>query len=111
MIRGYKERHGLDIVHAWGMTEMTPLGTLCNLPSSLQDAPAEEQFRYRAKQGTPLPFVEIRASDRRTAGAVGRQDDGRARSAGAVGGGAVLQRRRTRRSVSPTMAGSGPATS
>ena len=64
MIRGYKERHGLDIVHAWGMTEMTPLGTLCNLPSSLRDAPAEEQFRYRAKQGTPLPFVEMRASDR-----------------------------------------------
>jgi acyl-CoA synthetase (AMP-forming)/AMP-acid ligase II len=62
MIRGYKERHGLDIVHAWGMTEMTPLGTLCNLPSSLQDAPAEEQVRYRSKQGTPLPFVELRAS-------------------------------------------------
>jgi fatty-acyl-CoA synthase len=61
MIRGYKERHGLDIVHAWGMTEMTPLGTLCNLPSSLQDAASDEQFRYRAKQGTPLPFVEIRA--------------------------------------------------
>jgi acyl-CoA synthetase (AMP-forming)/AMP-acid ligase II len=61
MIRGYKERHGLDIVHAWGMTEMTPLGTLCNLPSSLREAPADEQFRYRAKQGTPLPFVEIRA--------------------------------------------------
>jgi len=62
MIRAYKERYGLDIVHAWGMTEMTPLGTLCNLPSSLQDAPADEQFRYRAKQGTPLPFVELRAS-------------------------------------------------
>jgi fatty-acyl-CoA synthase len=62
MIRGYKERHGLDIIHAWGMTEMTPLGTLCNLPSTLQDAPAEEQFRYRSKQGTPLPFVELRAS-------------------------------------------------
>jgi fatty-acyl-CoA synthase len=62
MIRGYKERHGLDIVHAWGMTEMTPLGTLCNLPSSLQEAPPEEQFRYRSKQGTPLPFVELRAS-------------------------------------------------
>jgi fatty-acyl-CoA synthase len=62
MIRGYKERHGLDIIHAWGMTELTPLGTLCNLPSTLREAPAEEQFRYRAKQGTPLPFVELRAS-------------------------------------------------
>jgi fatty-acyl-CoA synthase len=61
MIRGFKERHGIDIIHAWGMTEMTPLGTLCNLPSSLVDAPADEQLRYRAKQGTPLPFVELRA--------------------------------------------------
>ena len=62
MIRGFKERHGLDIVHAWGMTEMTPLGTLCNLPAALREAPAEEQFRYRARQGTPLPFVELRAA-------------------------------------------------
>ena len=61
MIRAYQERHGLRIVHAWGMTEMTPLGTLCNLPSSMQDAPADEQYRYRAKQGTPMPLVEIRA--------------------------------------------------
>jgi fatty-acyl-CoA synthase len=61
MIRAYKERHGLDIVHAWGMTEMTPVGTLCNLPSTLTDAPTEEQFRYLAKQGTPAPFVELRA--------------------------------------------------
>jgi acyl-CoA synthetase (AMP-forming)/AMP-acid ligase II len=61
MIRGFKERHGLDIIHAWGMTEMTPLGTLCNLPSTLAHAPADEQLRYRAKQGTPLPFVELRA--------------------------------------------------
>jgi fatty-acyl-CoA synthase len=62
MIRGFKERHGLDIIHAWGMTEMTPLGTLCNLPSTLQDAPIEDKVRYRSKQGTPLPFVELRAT-------------------------------------------------
>ena len=67
LIRGYKERHGIDIVHAWGMTEMTPLGTLCNLPSSLRDASLEEQYRYRAKQGTPLPFVEVRARTERGA--------------------------------------------
>ncbi len=61
MIRGYEERHGLHILHAWGMTELTPLGTLCNVPSTLKDAPAEEQLRYRARQGTPMPLVEIRA--------------------------------------------------
>jgi fatty-acyl-CoA synthase len=61
LIRGFKDRHNLDVVHAWGMTEMTPLGLLCNLPKALEDAPADVQFRYRAKQGTPLPFVEMRA--------------------------------------------------
>jgi len=61
MIRAFKERHGLEIIHAWGMTEMTPLGTLGNLPSTLRNASEEEQYRYRGKQGTPLPFVEIRA--------------------------------------------------
>ena len=62
MIRAYQERHGLKIVHAWGMTEMTPLGTLCNLPASLAGASEDEKYRYRAKQGTPMPLVEIRAT-------------------------------------------------
>jgi len=60
MIRGYQERHGVSIMHAWGMTELTPLGTLCRVPSSMVDAAVEERYRYRAKQGTPLPYVEIR---------------------------------------------------
>jgi fatty-acyl-CoA synthase len=61
LIRAYQERHGIEVLHAWGMTEMTPLGTLCHLPSCLDDAPADEQFRYRSMQGTPLPLIEIRA--------------------------------------------------
>ena len=60
MIRGYQERHGLRVLHAWGMTEMSPLGTTGNLPSSLRDASTDEQLAYRARQGTPLPLVEIR---------------------------------------------------
>ncbi len=61
MIRGFEERHGLSILHAWGMTEMTPLGTICNVPTTVRCTPPEERLRYRATQGTPLPFVEIRA--------------------------------------------------
>ncbi len=61
MIRAYQERHHLRIVHAWGMTEVTPLGTVCNLPAALESAPLDEQVRYRARQGKPLPFVEVRA--------------------------------------------------
>ena len=66
MIRGFEERHGLSVVHAWGMTETDPVATVCHLSSELLEAPEDEQYKYRAKQGFPLPFIEIR----------GRGDDG-----------------------------------
>jgi fatty-acyl-CoA synthase len=61
LIAGYQERHNLTIMHAWGMTELTPIGTVCKLPASLDDAEFAEQIRYRSRQGKPLPFVEVRA--------------------------------------------------
>jgi fatty-acyl-CoA synthase len=61
MIEGFEERHGLNVIHAWGMTEMTPLGSVAEVPSVFSDAPKDEQYRFRAKQGLPAPFVEIRA--------------------------------------------------
>jgi fatty-acyl-CoA synthase len=61
LIQGFEERHGLNVIHAWGMTEMTPLGSVAQVPSVLSDAPKEEQYGFRAKQGLPAPFVEIRA--------------------------------------------------
>ncbi len=61
MIRDFEERHGLHVVHLWGMTEMSPLGTMRPLPETVRSTPFEEQLRLRSKQGMPLPFVEIRA--------------------------------------------------
>ncbi|MGH2460062.1 MAG: AMP-binding protein, partial [Chloroflexota bacterium] len=61
MIRGYQERHGLQVLHAWGMTETTPLGTVANLTSDLANLSDDERYAHRARQGTPMPFVEIRA--------------------------------------------------
>src|SRR5256714_4365660 len=61
MIEGFQERHGLTVLHAWGMTEMTPLGTVSRLTGGLHEASREEQYAYRAKQGQPAPFIEIRA--------------------------------------------------
>ncbi|MGB9185124.1 MAG: long-chain fatty acid--CoA ligase [Solirubrobacteraceae bacterium] len=55
------DRHGLTIVHAWGMTETSPLGSVCRLPGELADAAEDEQLDYRSRQGIPSPFVEIRA--------------------------------------------------
>ena len=60
MVEGF-DRHGLTIIQAWGMTETAPMGTICRLPMELQDAPADEQYEYRVRQGVPSPFVEIRA--------------------------------------------------
>ena len=61
LIAAYQQRHGLRIVHAWGMTELTPLGTVCTLPAELESAPFDTQVAYRARQGKPLPLVETRA--------------------------------------------------
>jgi acyl-CoA synthetase (AMP-forming)/AMP-acid ligase II len=61
MIRAFQERHGLLVLHAWGMTETTPLGTICNLRSWMDGATEDERYRLRAKQGLPGPFIELRA--------------------------------------------------
>src|SRR5215472_10514753 len=61
LIEAFDRRHGLRLVHAWGMTETTPLGTVSHLPPDLASAPGEVQYESRAKQGRPVPFVEIRA--------------------------------------------------
>ena len=61
MIRAFKERHGLNVLHAWGMTETTPLGTVCNLTSEKEDLSEDEKYQVRATQGIPGPFIEVRA--------------------------------------------------
>ena len=61
VIKAFKERHGIGIVHAWGMTEMSPIGTVANLTTEMKKLPEEEQLEYEAKQGYPVPLVEIRA--------------------------------------------------
>ncbi|HUA46182.1 MAG TPA: long-chain fatty acid--CoA ligase [Solirubrobacteraceae bacterium] len=60
MIEGY-QKHGLTIVQGWGMTETSPLASTSIVPPELDDAEDDEKFEYRARQGTPAPFVDIRA--------------------------------------------------
>jgi fatty-acyl-CoA synthase len=61
MIETFENKYGLKIYQAWGMTEMAPLGTVAHCPPSLDGAPDSVKFAFRAKQGRPAPFVEIRA--------------------------------------------------
>jgi len=63
MIEEFEKKHGLNIIHAWGMTEMSPLGTVSLLKSYQRDLPEAERFAIRAKQGMPVPGVDIRAVD------------------------------------------------
>ncbi|HLJ94714.1 MAG TPA: long-chain fatty acid--CoA ligase [Gemmataceae bacterium] len=61
MIEGYQERHGLKVLHIWGMTEMSPLGSTGYLPCALRESPSSDQYACRAKQGVPAAFIEFRA--------------------------------------------------
>ncbi len=61
VIKAYKERHSIDVVHAWGMTEMSPIGSVANITPEIKALSEEEQLEYKAKQGYPTPFVEVRA--------------------------------------------------
>jgi fatty-acyl-CoA synthase len=60
MIDAYK-RHGLAVVHGWGMTETSPVASVSDLPGDLKNAEWPEQLDYISLQGIPLPFVEVRA--------------------------------------------------
>ncbi len=61
LLQAFQERHNLNLVAAWGMTETTPMGTICYLRPGQEEASQDEQYGYRCRQGTPVPFVEIRA--------------------------------------------------
>ncbi len=63
MIRGYQQDFGVNTLHAWGMTEMSPLGTVSQLQSHHQELPAKEQLEILSKQGYSLAGVEMRVAD------------------------------------------------
>ena len=60
LIEGFDERHGIEVIHAWGMTEMNPLGTIARLRREHQSLSYEEKLHVRASQGFPVAFVEER---------------------------------------------------
>ena len=54
------ESRGVDVCHAWGMTEMSPIGTQGQLPSTMDDLPFEERMTLKARQGRRVFGVELR---------------------------------------------------
>ena len=60
MIDAFREEYGVEVLHAWGMTEMSPLGTLCTLKNKHLTMAAEEQMKIRLKQGRAIYGVDMK---------------------------------------------------
>jgi fatty-acyl-CoA synthase len=63
LLEKFDKKYGAPMLHAWGMTEMTPLGTICRLKSYMETLPDEERYAIRAKQGYPTVCVDLRIVD------------------------------------------------
>lgn len=58
LIRDF-DKHGLEIIHAWGMTETSPIGLVSRVPPELSQLSYEEKLRLRSKQGLPSALVDL----------------------------------------------------
>jgi len=63
MIRKFNEDYGVHVLHAWGMTEMSPLGTVCSFKHKHIDASQEERYAVQAKQGRAIYGVDMKIVD------------------------------------------------
>ena len=60
LIEAYEKDLGVEVCHAWGMTEMSPTGTFSKLRGTHQELSDVEKWHVKAKQGRPVPGVELR---------------------------------------------------
>jgi fatty-acyl-CoA synthase len=63
MIRAFDEKHDAFLIHAWGMTEMSPLGTVNGPTAELMALPKEERYKRQLKQGRPIYGVDLKIVD------------------------------------------------
>ncbi|MBK8065123.1 MAG: fatty-acid--CoA ligase [Betaproteobacteria bacterium] len=63
MIRSFQDEHGVQVIHAWGMTEMSPLGTVSTLKGKHLGADKEAQYAVQNKQGRVLFGVDMKIVD------------------------------------------------
>jgi fatty-acyl-CoA synthase len=61
--KAFQDDYGVDVIHAWGMTEMSPLGTLCSIKPEYSHLTGEEKLDLQAKQGHPPFSVEMKITD------------------------------------------------
>jgi len=62
MIRQFDDL-GVEVMHAWGMTEMSPIGSVAHLKPGMEDWDADRRYEKRAKQGLMVPGIEFQVID------------------------------------------------
>jgi len=60
LARALEERHGVRLLHAWGMTETSPMGTVS---TDIAGLGTQERWSLRARQGPAVPLIELRITD------------------------------------------------
>ena len=55
------DRFGARVIQLWGLTETSPVATVCRLQPYMQSSSEERRYQLRARQGMPSPFVDVRA--------------------------------------------------
>jgi fatty-acyl-CoA synthase len=60
IVRGFRDEYGVDVTHAWGMTELSPLGTIAAPTAAIAAMDAEAQLRSKLKQGRPPLGIEMK---------------------------------------------------
>jgi fatty-acyl-CoA synthase len=63
MAKTFEETYGVEVIHAWGMTEMSPLGSLCTMKPEYAALSGEERLNIQQKQGHPPFGVEMKITD------------------------------------------------
>ncbi len=63
MIKTFQDDYGVRVLHAWGMTEMSPLGTLTSLKNKHLALPADQQMLLLQKQGRAIYGVDMKIVD------------------------------------------------
>jgi len=59
----FQERHHVDVLHAWGMTELSPVGTVCSFKAHQVALPMDERYALQAKQGRPGFGIDMKIVD------------------------------------------------
>jgi 3-(methylthio)propionyl---CoA ligase len=63
IIRKFEDNYGVRVMHAWGMTEMSPLGTVCSITPEYAHLEGEEKVAIQSKQGHTPYSVEMKITD------------------------------------------------